>query len=248
MDMNMPAMDGFELARQIKADRSIAGALLLMLSSAPRSSVPADYLSDGVAGLLVKPIRAEDLHDAITTLWREQGTEAARRLVTRHTIAEARAAARAKNAGSAAIATNGPVLHRKLSVLLAEDNVVNQKVASRMLAKLGCTVDFAANGADAVEMVGRSRYDLVFMDCQMPEMDGYEATRQIRERMLGAGHLPIVAMTANALQSDREACLEAGMDDYVAKPVRVEAIDAALHRWVPDRPEVAQPRDAATPS
>jgi CheY-like chemotaxis protein len=118
-------------------------------------------------------------------------------------------------------------------VLVAEDNVVNQKVAVRMLEKLGCRVDVVANGLEAVTAVASVAYDCLFMDCQMPEMDGYEATAVIRQRAEGSGpHLPIIAMTANVLQSDRERCLAAGMDDFISKPVQAPELLALLHKWV----------------
>src|SRR5262249_45233977 len=113
----------------------------------------------------------------------------------------------------------------------AEDNVVNQKLAVRILERLGCQVELAVNGAVAVEMIAATEYDLVLMDCQMPELDGYEATRRIRARERGLKRIPIVAMTANAMAGDREECLAAGMDDYVSKPVKPGEIAAALRRW-----------------
>jgi two-component system, sensor histidine kinase and response regulator len=110
--------------------------------------------------------------------------------------------------------------------------VVNQKVAVRLLEKLGCRVDVAANGLEAVELLADLAYDLVFMDCQMPEMDGFEATRTIRQREASSGHhVPIIAMTANAMQGDSEQCLAAGMDDYLSKPVSFEALAAAARKW-----------------
>jgi signal transduction histidine kinase/CheY-like chemotaxis protein len=118
-------------------------------------------------------------------------------------------------------------------VLIAEDNVVNQRVAARFVEKLGCRVDVVANGLEAVEACGKLRYDLVLMDCQMPEMDGYAATAAIREAQAEGGRVPIVALTANALAGDRERCLTAGMDDYLAKPITAADITAICHRWLP---------------
>jgi len=118
-------------------------------------------------------------------------------------------------------------------ILLAEDNAVNQRVAVRLLEKQGCQVDVAANGREAVEMIEKFSYHLVFMDCQMPEMDGYEATAAIREAEAVRGlHTPIIAMTANAMQGDRERCLDAGMDDYLSKPIQIEGLQRALGCWV----------------
>jgi len=121
----------------------------------------------------------------------------------------------------------------KARVLLAEDNAVNQKVALIMLQRLGLEADVVANGIEALDALVGVAYDLVLMDCQMPEMDGFEATRRIRERERGSRRLPVVAMTANAMVGDREKCLEAGMDDHIPKPVRKEALHRALVRWLP---------------
>ena len=121
----------------------------------------------------------------------------------------------------------------KVRVLLAEDNLVNQKVALAMLRKLGIDADLAATGIEALDALVGVAYDLVLMDCQMPAMDGFEATRRIRERERGTRRLPVVAMTANAMVGDRERCLEAGMDDHIPKPVRLEVLQRALHRWLP---------------
>jgi CheY-like chemotaxis protein len=118
-------------------------------------------------------------------------------------------------------------------VLVAEDNLVNQRLAVAIHKKLSCVVDLAVNGRQALELLDRTNYDIVFMDCQMPELDGYEATRELRRRESGGQHVPIVAMTAHAMPGDREKCLESGMDDYLAKPIKLQEIEAALARWVP---------------
>ena len=134
-------------------------------------------------------------------------------LITRHNVAEAQTQARTR-------------------VLVAEDNIVNQKVAVRMLEKLGCRVDVVANGCEALKVLAQCPYDLVLMDCQMPEMDGYAATAAIRAREQQTGqHLPIIAMTANAMQGDREDCLQAGMDDYLSKPVQPAQLLTMLQKW-----------------
>jgi len=120
-----------------------------------------------------------------------------------------------------------------LKLLLAEDNLVNQHVAMAVLRKLGLKADLAANGQEAVDALLGNSYDLVLMDCQMPEMDGFQATRKIRENEGEGRHVPILAMTANAMQGDRERCLESGMDDYLPKPVTIDNLKNALRRWLP---------------
>jgi CheY-like chemotaxis protein len=125
---------------------------------------------------------------------------------------------------------------QQVRLLLAEDNVVNQRVACRMLEKLGFRVDVVANGAEAVAAIGRIPYDLVFMDCQMPEMDGYQATQAIRRSETPDRHLPVIALTAAAMQGDRQRCLDAGMDDYLAKPVTRAALVETLQRWLDGHP------------
>jgi CheY-like chemotaxis protein/HPt (histidine-containing phosphotransfer) domain-containing protein len=164
-----------------------------------------------VAGYLTKPVDEADLHDCLVEVFLGEGT-GRRPLVTRHSLQEARPAQAAR-------------------VLVAEDNEVNQKVAVRILEKLGCRVDVADNGAEAVSACERTPYAAVFMDGQMPVLDGFEATARIRERESGGPRrTAIIAMTASAMQGDRERCLAAGMDDYVSKPVSPEAIEAVLRR------------------
>jgi CheY-like chemotaxis protein/HPt (histidine-containing phosphotransfer) domain-containing protein len=131
--------------------------------------------------------------------------------------------------------------------LVVDDGTTNQKVGRLMLENLGCRVDVAANGKEAIQMLDLLPYDAVFMDCEMPEMDGYEATAEIRRKHTGAKRLPIIAMTAKAITGDRERCLAAGMDDYISKPVRVEDLEAALQRWIPEDPQPTLPLPAPAP-
>jgi len=223
LDLNMPDVDGAELGRRVRAEPALATMLLVMLTSATERGLASTFKDAGFAAVLVKPFKASDLHDVLATIWSERGLARSARIVTRQTVAEARAALR----DTAADAAIDMPLRAGLRVLVAEDNPVNQKVAVKMLQKLGCTVDVVANGAEAVDMAARLPYDALFMDCHMPEMDGYEATRAIRAASSGRRHA-IIAMTANAMEGDREKCLAAGMDDYVAKPIKLEHVRSAL--------------------
>jgi CheY-like chemotaxis protein len=203
VDMHMPGMDGSELAERIRA-AGHALPLVLFSSLGRREGADGPF-----AAALAKPLHQSQLFDTLVTL-----------LV--HDAAP-KAAHAAKPKIDATLATRHP-----LRILLAEDNVVNQKLALRLLQQMGYRADLASNGIEAVESVGRQSYDVVLMDVQMPEMDGLEATRRITARWPEGKRPRIVAMTANAMQGDRETCLAAGMDDYVVKPIRVEALVEAL--------------------
>jgi CheY-like chemotaxis protein/anti-sigma regulatory factor (Ser/Thr protein kinase) len=213
LDMHMPSMDGATLAARIReAGQSLP---LVLFSSAGISK----EVSDGLfAARLAKPLRQSQLFDTLVTL-----------LV--HDAAPRQSAAAAKSRIDPQMASR-----HALRILLAEDNVVNQKLALRMLQQMGYRADLASNGIEAIECVARQTYDVVLMDVQMPEMDGLEASRRITARW-SAGRRPrIVAMTANAMQGDREMCLAAGMDDYLSKPIRLDELVEAL-MCVPTRPE-----------
>ncbi|MGI9164855.1 MAG: response regulator [Pyrinomonadaceae bacterium] len=218
LDLLMPGMDGFELARTIKSDPSIARMHLVMLTSAGGQRDAATARAAGIAAYLTKPVRQSQLFDSLTTVVSnaanvgESSSVAASNLVTKHTLQETKR------------------LSNKL-ILLAEDNIVNQKVAVRQLQKLGYRADAVANGREAVEALSRIPYDLVLMDCQMPEMDGYEATAEIRRLEGTAKHTPIVAMTAHALAGDREKSIAAGMDDHITKPVKQEELARVLESF-----------------
>jgi CheY-like chemotaxis protein len=169
---------------------------------------------------LVKPVRQSQLLNTLATTWSKR-LEAAPPLVGRP-------------APQLAERDSAPVPgFPSVRVLVADDNVVNQKVASLTLQRLGLRPDVAANGREAVEMFEMAPYDLIFMDCQMPEMDGYQASREIRRRERANSHVIIIAMTAEAMAGARESCLDAGMDDYIAKPVRRDDLFQLLVKWIP---------------
>ena len=224
LDRQMPTMDGEELARTIKADAELKNTLLVLLTSIGVRGEAARMKEAGFSAYLTKPARESQLLNTLVTVWGNRKGVPSAQFVTRHSVADGRATIFPAE-------PTGPIFRAR--VLIVEDNAVNQMVAARLLEKLGCRVDVAANGREAVEMVGLLHYDAIFMDCQMPEMDGFEATQEIRRREGSSIHLPIIAMTANAMRGDRERCLDAGMDDYVSKPVRKEDLTEALKRHIP---------------
>ena len=221
LDYQMPGMDGEVLARTIKADPDLASTVLLLLTSAAQRGDAARAARAGLAAYLPKPVREMHLQEAIRSAWGAFVADAPESLITRYRLEEDRGRRR----------TGGSPTFPGVRILVAEDNVVNQKVAVRMLEKMDCRVDVVANGAEAIAAVRQMPYDLVFMDCQMPDMDGFEATRRIRAIPGRIGRVPIIALTANAMTGDRERCLEAGMDDYLSKPVQAPSLAAALHQW-----------------
>jgi CheY-like chemotaxis protein/nitrogen-specific signal transduction histidine kinase len=248
VDLQMPGMDGMEVASTIKAEPSIARTRLVLLTSMGLRGEAEQARKVGFAAYLTKPVRQSKLYDAIATA---VGTPAGK---VQTTVKPAR---RTPVASHDALKETGGRSSERLwraRVLVAEDNQVNQKVAVRMLERLGYRADVAADGVEAVEAVSRIPYAAVLMDVQMPEMDGHEATTEIRRREAGsARRTPIIAMTANAMQGDREKALESGMDDYLAKPVRQEELDAMLERWIsqptprPDREPLAQKSGGGDP-
>jgi CheY-like chemotaxis protein/HPt (histidine-containing phosphotransfer) domain-containing protein len=236
LDMQMPEMDGIELARMIKADPQGSSTKLIMLSSIGRRGEGEKARQAGIEAYLTKPVRQSQLYDTLATVMgtpanAEEEAEAPEKeekeqqLVTRYSLKEAKARSRAR-------------------ILVAEDNQVNQKVAVKMLESLGYRVDVAANGLEALEALSRIPYSAVLMDVQMPEMDGYEATAEIRKREGSDGanyRTSIIAMTANAMQGDKERALEEGMDDYVSKPVKLEQLNEVLERWLSRDEEEEKP-------
>ncbi len=218
LDMQMPEMDGLELARRIKADPTLAPTRLVMLSSVAQRGMAREAAKAEIAAYLTKPVRQAELYNCLVQVMNDQGEGIL------------------APPSSQPSAQPAPV-QGHIRLLVAEDNAVNQTVAERMLEKRGYRVDVVSNGLEALEALAQIPYAAVLMDCQMPEMDGYEATMEIRRYEGTERRTPIIAMTAHAMQGDREKCLAAGMDDYLTKPVRAEELEAVLARWVP-RPAV----------
>jgi two-component system sensor histidine kinase/response regulator len=215
LDMQMPGTDGLLLARAIKADARLAGISLVMLSPVGQRGRAAAALEAGAAMYLSKPVRPTRLLSALVEMF---------------ATPERTAPSVLARAPLALMPSEAPP--RPLHILVAEDDRVNQHVVSRMLGKAGHRVDIVVDGREAVTALGGTSYDLVLMDCLMPEMDGFEATRAIRAAEGGTGrHIPIIALTASAMAEDRARCLAAGMDDYLTKPLTKGALTEALERW-----------------
>jgi len=217
LDMQMPGMDGEQTARAIKKEGPIRETILVILTSMGKRGDATRLQAIGVAGYLIKPLRQGQIVEVMLTVLGQSRQNAAAepsRLVTRHTLAERQATL----------------------ILLAEDNPINRKLVVEMLSRAGYPVETVENGVQAVEAVQKSRYRLVLMDVQMPEMDGFEATQAIRADEGDRTHTPIIAMTAHALKGDRERCLAAGMDDYLSKPLQSRDLFAAIERWGHEAP------------
>ena len=224
LDMQLPNMDGETLGRTIREDASLADTLLVMMTSMGRRGDATRLEQLGFAAYLTKPVKQSQLHDclvAVVDVGRATGERRPARLVTRHSVAERK--------------------RRGLRILLAEDNPTNRVVALAILKKLGYRADAVANGLEVLRALETIPYDLVLMDFQMPEMDGFEATGKIRDpgsKVLDRS-IPVIAMTAHAMKGDREKCLESGMNDYVAKPVKPLELAEAIERHSPAAKESA---------
>jgi two-component system, sensor histidine kinase and response regulator len=219
LDMQMPGMDGVALARTITEDKDLAATRLLLLTSVDQPGDSATLRRAGFAAWLTKPVHQSELHDCIVNVL-VAAAPASTDADTRDAVSP----------GAPPQPVEAPPLSRA-RVLVAEDNAVNQKVTVHMLEKLGYRADAVANGLEALEALSRIPYSAVLMDCRMPEMDGFEATKRIRQHeQRHGGRTRIIALTANAQEADRQRCLAAGMDDYVRKPVAIEELAAALTR------------------
>jgi len=216
LDMQMPGMDGETLGRKIKGEKEICDTTLIMMTSMGMRGDAATAEEIGFTAYMTKPVKKSHLYDCLVTIYNEQGGDSSKIISS---------------------ATEVPTVVQSMAsgrLLVAEDNATNQKVARKILEKLGYTVDIAENGEEAVAALTGTAYDLVLMDCQMPVMDGYEAAREIRNHDSAVlnHNVPVIAMTANAMQGDREACIEAGMDDYIAKPIDPAALAEIVEKWL----------------
>jgi CheY-like chemotaxis protein len=222
--MHMPKMDGFSLVERIRQRPELATATIMMLTSAGHRGDADRCRELGVAAYLLKPIRQSELREAVAQVLGAREQTGAIPLVTRYSLQDAR----------------DPMM--VLRILVAEDNAVNQRLVIRLLEKRGHRVVLAADGRQAIEALDQGSFDLVFMDVQMPETDGLEATGIIRKKEEKTGkHQPIIALTAHAMTGDRDRCLAAGMDGYLTKPIRPQELDQILDSYVNRRislPEV----------
>ncbi|MCP5106779.1 MAG: response regulator [bacterium] len=236
LDMQMPGIDGETLGAEIKKDPAVNDTLLVMMTSMGKRGDAARMESIGFSAFLTKPVKESVLYGCLTTvlgLGGQPESAEGKGIITRYSIARTR---------------------QKVHILVAEDNITNQKVALGILEKLGYRANAVANGLEVLSALESIPYDLILMDCRMPEMDGYEATREIRKRedeaatrnpQSAARHLPIVAMTAHVMAGDREKCLTAGMDDYIAKPVNPVELVIKLQELLPGPGESQPPVETA---
>jgi signal transduction histidine kinase/DNA-binding response OmpR family regulator len=227
LDGQMPDMDGFALAKAIQKDPGLLATTIMMLTSTGYLGDAVRCLELGISAYLVKPIRQTQLLDGICQILNKVSMTNSRPLVTRHTVQENR--------------------HRS-RVLLAEDNAINQTLALRLLEKRGYSVTLAGNGREAVEAFENNHFDVVLMDIQMPEMDGFEATAAIRakEKLTGR-HVPIIAMTAHALKGDQERCISAGMDAYISKPIRTSELFSTVENMLVNKTPTDEQADLVDP-
>jgi two-component system, sensor histidine kinase and response regulator len=214
-DLLMPNMDGFGFVERVREKPELSTAKIILLTSAEQRGDATRSAELGISAYLTKPVRRSELLEVISRLLDKPESTPAQTLLTRQSIADS-----GKPAAS-------------LRILVAEDNAVNQMLVTRLLQKRGHSVMVVGNGRDALGALVQGTYDLILMDMQMPEMDGFEATSELRRREKQTGrHLPVIALTAHAMKGDRERCLDAGMDGYLAKPIRAQALYELLENYI----------------
>jgi CheY-like chemotaxis protein len=230
-DMHMPKMDGFGLVERLNAESAACSSTIMMLTSGGQRGDAQRCQTLGIAAYLLKPVRQSELREAIIRVLSSRQSKESTPMITRSSLREA------------------AVGSKTLKILLVEDNLVNQKLASRLLEKRNHSVAVALNGREALAALGKSQFDLVLMDMQMPEMDGFEATTILREREKSTGkHQPVIAMTALAMNGDRERCMAVGMDGYLSKPIRPQELDEVLDSFLAPKEDLPTERDATSPA
>jgi len=224
-DFHMPEMDGEMLAEEIQQQKLLEDGILIFVTSSPRKGDGKFLNEKGFDGYLIKPTSENEVVQIVSLIFNLKKQGKSIPMVTRHTLREVKSGSPKK------------VKLLNTSILVVEDNPVNQLVASEYLEGLGCVVTPAGNGLEALLQIEQQEFDLIFMDCLMPEMDGFEATKEIRkmESHNKIDFIPIIAFTANAMQGDKEKCLAAGMDDYIAKPINHNAMEKILTTWLPEK-------------
>ena len=218
VDMQMPKMDGEDLGRKIKTEADLKDMRMIMLSSMGQRGDASRMMTIGFEAYLTKPVKRSQLYDCLNSIIsRKPGSKTAPTppIVTRHSLSEEK--------------------KHRLRILIADDNVVNRKVALKILEKFGYQADAVADGMEAVRVLGMASYHFVRMDVQIPVMDGFTATREIRNLEAHTRDVPVIAMTAHAMNGDRERCLEAGMNDYLSKPINPQVLLKKIRQWVPDQ-------------
>ena len=234
VDLILTGSDAFAIAKQVRQEPVLDRTKLILLTAFDEQGLGQRAIDSGFAAYLVKPVKQSQLFDTIAQVMGERAG-----------IPRAAAQKPTNIERTTASFLDGKAPEDTL-ILVAEDHPVNKEVAILQLQQLGLRAHAVSNGQEALEAIARTPYTLVLMDCQMPELDGYEATRQIRKSEAGTGrHLPVIAMTAHAMQGDRELCLAAGMDDYISKPVSLERLQVMLQNWMPRMK--SQPALAASP-
>jgi len=226
LDHLMPGMDGEQIARAIRGRPALRDTAIVILASTGQRGEGTRFRQAGCDGYLVKPVRESILRETLAGVFGARKSGVSVGMITVHTLREARAAA---------LEPFPAEEFRGSKALLVEDNPINQKVATGLLRKLGLEVDVAPGGRQALEALAARDYDIILMDCQMPEMDGLETTRQIRKADARIRSTPVIAITAYAMEGDRERCLRAGMNDYLSKPLSIGRLRRVLRKWLPGR-------------
>lgn len=224
----VPPMGGEMLGELIKSTPELADIIMVLVTTSGNRGDATRAVKSGFSGYLLAPIRPSQLSESLAAIWsaNEHGIDTG--LMTRHKVMEYKAIDQENR-----FMSMSPL---SAKILLAEDNEINQLLAKRIFEKMGCMIDIASNGEDALMLYKKGNYDAIFMDCMMPVMDGFLATRAIRIlEKTTENHIPIIAMTANVMKGDRDDCLAAGMDDYISKPIRPETMYELLHKWIENK-------------